>query len=517
MTKVKELFYTLTHNKNPQISQWSLSIGLIGLLFAFLVMLKVAILSFSLLGAEVVAQIMVVSANPFLCLFIGLLTTALVHSSSTITAITIAIVASGTISPTSAIYMIMGANLGTTITATLVAVGHATRKKEFRKAISASMAHHFFNLFSIIIFFPIEFYTGFLTYISQGTAHWFEENIAVNVGYIFSPIDVVILPIARTLLYALGNQALLAMATSVVALFYVLQFTTKLFQKVWTNINESPLQIYLFHSPFQALVLGMLITAILQSSTVVTSLIVPIVAANKISIKRVFPFIMGANLGTTFKAIVLASSANEAAVSVAFMHFYLNLLGILVFYPLPALRSLPVNLARRMGKLTLSSRLFGFGYIMFIFFLFPFLLIFFSQKSIEIRQYNWIQDKKVALSETPKLFYKQTYQNTDLLPTQTALHLHRQGKKIWLQDDLFILDKTQPCLKGICLERVLPTYGLQHNTKKDTCYVFSKTSPKHITYFYFSQQEGLLVRREMMDLAGKTVFREDLVNVLGHQ
>ncbi|TAE19834.1 MAG: hypothetical protein EAZ95_01100 [Bacteroidetes bacterium] len=513
MTKVKELFYTLTQGNRSAPAQWTLGVALVGLLWAFLVMLKVMIVAFKMLNAEAVAQILAASANPFLCLFIGLLTTALVHSSSTITAMTIAIVASGTISPTSAVYMIMGANIGTTITATMVALGHATRRKEFRKAISASMAHHFFNLFSVFIFFPLEYYSGFLTYISQHTAVWFTQNISMNVGYVFSPIDVLILPVARFILYCLGNQALLGIFVAVWALFYVLQFATKLFEKIWVNLNESPLQVYLFHSPLQALVLGTFITALLQSSTVVTSLIVPIVAANKISIKRVFPFIMGANLGTTFKAIILASSANESAMSVAFMHFYLNVLGILFFFPLPALRNVPVMLARRMGKLTLSSRLFGFGYISLIFFLLPFLLIFFSQQPIHIRQYD-------GAKET--YFYKQMRlpEAEDLPASPTSLRLRRERGAIWFENDFFMLKSPQPCHvnalhQTVCLEQVLPTYALQHKNKTDSCYVFSiRVGKDNSTRLYFAKREGVLVRKEIANAVGKVIFREDLVNVM---
>ncbi len=524
MTKVKELFYVLAQNKANKTATWRVMFGFMGLLLAFLITLKVLILSFKFLNAEVVSQVMVASTNPFLCLFIGLLSTALLHSSSTITAMTIAIVASGTITPTSAVYMIMGANIGTTITATIIALGHATRKKEFRKAISASMSHHLFNVFSVIIFFPLEYSTGFLTHISQNTAAWFMQNISMNMGYIFSPVDDLLIPIASWVLYVLGNQALFGIGVAVLLLFYILRATTQLFEQVWHNIHESPLQIYLFHSPVQALVLGTIITALLQSSTVVTSLIVPIVAANKVSIKRVFPFILGANLGTTFKSIIVGSSAShEAALSVAFMHFYLNLFGILLFFPLPALRRIPVMLARKIGKLTLKRRAFGFVYILLIFFVLPFLLILFSQQSIKIRQYTWAQEKNKLF------FYKQTTtQEGDKLPAlPTEIRLGSLGKNIWLEEDVFHLQASSPCytrlaspteVYTICLEDTILKYPLGYTSKADKCYKFSKRqvgkAEANIYYYYFSAKEGYLVSRKIATPAGKVIFQEELINVL---
>ncbi len=504
MTTVQQITAPLTDTKSHQLR---LAIGFLALLYAFLVALKGLILAFKLLNMDVVAEIMVASANPFVCLFIGLLTTALLHSSSTLTAMTIAIVASGTIAPTSAVYMIMGANIGTTITATIVALGHATRRKEFRKAISASMAHHFFNVFTVIIFLPLEYYTGFLSYISQYSADWFTQHIAVNIGYIFSPIDILVVPVASWLLYAVGYQPLLGIAMSIFLLFYILQFATKLFKRVWIHLNESPLQVYLFGNPVQALLLGTLITALLQSSTVVTSLIIPIVAANKISIKRVFPFIMGANLGTTFKAILVASSANEAAMSVAFMHFYFNLLGICLFFPLPAIRNLPVNLARKIGRITLKSRLFGFLYIVLIFFLLPFVLIFFSQQHVQIRQYTWVQQpNRVVNEDSPMFFYRQTLlPEADKLPVlPTQMYLWKKGRQVYFNSDVFILQKGQA-------SSLIPTYRMKHTNKIDTCYMFYKGTKERL---YFSAQDGLLVKRELLNTAGKVILGEELINVV---
>ena len=97
---------------------------------------------------------------PFISLFIGLLTTALIQSSSTVTSIAVAMVASGTISLDSGIFVIMGANIGTTLTSDIISLSYITNKSKFRLAISAGVVHDFFNILTVIIIFPLEVYSN---------------------------------------------------------------------------------------------------------------------------------------------------------------------------------------------------------------------------------------------------------------------------------------------------------------------------------------------------------------------
>jgi sodium-dependent phosphate cotransporter len=87
---------------------------------------------------------------------------------------------------------------------------------------------------------------------------------------------------------------------------------------------------------------------------------------------------MGANIGTTITALLASVSKSEAAVSLAIAHVLFNVIGVLIFYPIPIIRAIPVWLARKLGSLTVKNRLLGFVYIILTFFLIPFLLIYFS-------------------------------------------------------------------------------------------------------------------------------------------
>jgi Na+/phosphate symporter len=63
--------------------------------------------------------------------------------------------------------MIMGANIGTTITSTIVSLGHIIDKKAFRKAFSVAILHDFFNILVTLILFPLEYYFGLLSSLAQ--------------------------------------------------------------------------------------------------------------------------------------------------------------------------------------------------------------------------------------------------------------------------------------------------------------------------------------------------------------
>ena len=130
-------------------------------------------------GAEGLESLFMFATNPFIGLVIGILATALIQSSSTVTSIIVGLVAGG-VPIAVAIPMVMGANVGTTITNTIVSFGHIRRPGEFRNAFAAATIHDFFNLVSILIFLPLELAFGFLQKFSGAAAHIIENIEAVD-------------------------------------------------------------------------------------------------------------------------------------------------------------------------------------------------------------------------------------------------------------------------------------------------------------------------------------------------
>ena len=164
---------------------------LFALLFGFLVAIETmskairGLAESGILGSRDSGELFSGVSNPFAGLAIGVLFTVLVQSSSTTTSTIVAVVGSGTLSVEHAVPMILGANIGTTITNTLVSIGHVRREAEFQRAFAAATVHDFFNLILVAIFLPLEIATGLLS----RCAGWLSARLAGGPGAEFdSPI-----------------------------------------------------------------------------------------------------------------------------------------------------------------------------------------------------------------------------------------------------------------------------------------------------------------------------------------
>ncbi len=113
-----------------------------------------------------------------------------------------------------------------------------------------------------------------------------------------------------------------------------------------------------------AMVIGMIMTVSVQSSSITTSVLVPLIAAGIVTLENAYPMTLGANVGTTITA-VLASLAVERpeGLVIALTHTVFNLAGILLLYPLPALRKIPLVLARRLASLALVRKSLVLAYV----------------------------------------------------------------------------------------------------------------------------------------------------------
>ena len=146
---------------------------LFGILYLFLVSIGLMGASFKMFGKDFATQLVETTTNPFVGLFVGILATTLVQSSSTTTSLVVGIVAAGGLTIDTAVPIIMGANIGTSVTNTLVSMGHITRPVEFRRALAGATVHDFFNLMAVIILFPLELATGYLRTLAAGTSDIF--------------------------------------------------------------------------------------------------------------------------------------------------------------------------------------------------------------------------------------------------------------------------------------------------------------------------------------------------------
>ncbi|SDD21401.1 solute carrier family 34 (sodium-dependent phosphate cotransporter) [Algoriphagus faecimaris] len=344
-------------------------------LLLFIFSIDMLTVSMRNLNSSVSEELFSATQNPFISLFIGLLMTALIQSSSTVTASIVAVVASGSISLQQAVPMVMGANIGTTLTSTLVSFSFIMKKKEFKRALSAGILHDVFNIFTVLLLLPLELYFQILSKSAVFLAGFFTSNEPSSNSYITNTV------FTRPLTEWVNDAIGIPFLTTLVAVFLVFAAIKLLATSVYkTFVQDSFRDInkIVFKKTGMALIYGIFFTAAVQSSTVTTSLIVPLVANRKVSLKKVFPFIIGANIGTTITAAIAAVYKSEAAIALAIVHFLFNTIGAIVILSIPPLRVLPVRLALYMGKKSVKTRFLGFAYILLTFFIIPFLLIYFS-------------------------------------------------------------------------------------------------------------------------------------------
>jgi sodium-dependent phosphate cotransporter len=129
-----------------------------------------------------------------------------------------------------------------------------------------------------------------------------------------------------------------------------------------------------------AMLLGAMITVSVQSSSITTSLLVPLAGAGLLTLERAFPITLGANVGTTITALMasmaVAGPNAEAGVTIALVHLFFNAVGVTLVYGIPGARHLPLRAATRLADTAVTSRRLAFLYVLGLFYGLPALLIF---------------------------------------------------------------------------------------------------------------------------------------------
>lgn len=352
------------------------SVIVLSVLF-FLFSIDLMGLSIGSIAGDATSTILEITSNPFVGLFIGLLSTALLQSSSTTTSIAVAGVASGAISLQGAIPIVLGANIGTTITSTIVSMGYIARPTEFRRAVSAGTVHDFFNIMMVLMLFPLESKYGILETSSKYITSFFNINNQVaTTGFesisVFGSAN-------EWLINTFGAIPMLLLG--MLSLFLCIKFLSRWLYTILIGKTRDRFRNVVFKTKFRAFTWGLGITSIAQSSSLTTSLIVPLVATGKVKIQKAFQFILGANIGTTITALLAASFQSEAAINLALVHLLFNLIGVILFLFIPFVAGIPVYLAKKLGELTFKARVVGFAYILIAFFLIPFTLIYISKST----------------------------------------------------------------------------------------------------------------------------------------
>jgi sodium-dependent phosphate cotransporter len=114
------------------------------------------------------------------------------------------------------------------------------------------------------------------------------------------------------------------------------------------------------------------ITIAVQSSSITTSILVPLVAAGVLTLRNAFPVTLGANIGTTVTALLASIAADSPdALVIALAHVTFNVLGILIIYTFPRVRAVPLRMAARTAEAAVKRKSLVAGYVIGLFVVVP--------------------------------------------------------------------------------------------------------------------------------------------------
>ncbi len=235
-------------------------------------------------GDKLSAIIGKLTTNKFAGFLTGLGVTAIIQSSSATTVMVVGFVNSGLMTLSQSIGVIMGANIGTTVTAWILSLG------------GIESSNFFVQLFKPTSFTPVLALIGLILFMFGKT------NRKKDTGSIF-----------------LG--------------FAVLMFGMEIMSGAVSPLRDVPefqKLFILFKNPILGVLVGTVLTAIIQSSSASVGILQALTVTGQISYGAAFPIIMGQNIGTCVTAILSSFGTNRNAKRVALAHLLFNVLGTTV-------------------------------------------------------------------------------------------------------------------------------------------------------------------------------------------
>jgi solute carrier family 34 (sodium-dependent phosphate cotransporter) len=348
------------------------------LLYAFLAAVDVLGTGLASLGEDFVEELFRGISNPLVGVFVGVLATVLAQSSSVTTPTVVSLVGAGVIGVPEAVPIIMGANIGTTVTNTLASLGSIRRPEEFRRAFTGATMHDVFNVTIVAILLPLELATRFLSRTAVEISGLFGD---VTTGEFRSPakaavgfISDALADLSRALVGSGTLSGVLLIAIGLAIIFASLVAITRNMRVVVAGPAERSLNAVLGRSGSLGIVVGAVLTVSVQSSSIATSLLIPMIAAGVLTLENAYPITLGANIGTTVTALLAAMAVDRIeGLQIALVHLLFNLVGVLVLYPIPVLRRFPLRVAAWIAHAATERRGLVFVYIVLAFYAVPFL------------------------------------------------------------------------------------------------------------------------------------------------
>lgn len=368
-----------TTNRRKTILRW---LAVLALIYLLIVGVGVISSGFRAAVGDEAEQLFAFAKNPFVGLVVGILSTALVQSSSTTTSIIVGLVAGG-LPVRIAVPMIMGSNIGTSITNGIVSLGFVGKKEEFKQAFAASTVLDLFNLLAVLIFFPLEILFHPLERLSTASADLFLGDSDLSMDQ-FDLVGAITRPLRNLIRSATGFlpepfNGIVQILIGIALVFFAVQLMGKLLKLLMVGRAKDILQTALGRGPIAGILAGIFVTILVQSSSATTSLMIPLAGSGVLGLNVIYPFTLGANIGTTVTSLLAATSVIGEralpALEIAKVHLFFNLLGVLVIFGIPFLRPLPVIGAERLATAASENKLIAFVYLIGVFFVIPLLLL----------------------------------------------------------------------------------------------------------------------------------------------
>jgi len=350
----------------------------LALLFVFLLGVNGLGDGFKSLGGGALDAVFAATANPFIGLMVGILATTLVQSSSVSTALIVGLVAApaNPLPLMNAVPMIMGANIGTTVTNTIVSMAHIGRDDEFERAFAVATCHDFFNFIAVGILLPLELLTRVL---SRSAAALAESLGGIGGVEYDSPLKGALKVTLKPVKEMLGSIAdserlagILLIVLSGILIYVALMLLVRVMRSAVHSRVEAIVSRGLEKAPLVGIVVGIVVTVMVQSSSITTSLLVPLAGAGLLTLAQAFPITVGANIGTTVTALLAALAATgpnaRLGLTIALVHFLFNIAATLIVFPWPRIRQIPLTAAERLASVAVRSRRWALLYVLILFY-----------------------------------------------------------------------------------------------------------------------------------------------------
>jgi sodium-dependent phosphate cotransporter len=237
---------------------------------------------------------------------------------------------------------------------------------------------------AVLLLLPLEMATGYL----RKTATWLASSMTGLGGVEYdSPVKGALkaaLKPLKGLIHAATDserlQAVLLILVSGLLIYLALLFLVKVMRGAMSSRVEVMVSRGLYRSPVVAILIGIIVTVMVQSSSITTSLLVPLAGAGLLSLEQAFPITIGANIGTTVTAFLAALAVTGPnavyGLTIALVHLLFNLTATVLIYPVPRVREIPLSLARGLARLAVRSKLLAIAYVVVLFYGLPALFAF---------------------------------------------------------------------------------------------------------------------------------------------